>query len=118
MQGVISIEEQMKPLKEIYPDWWTLKWKSVKGKTWNLYSSSNGICTRRTWMNNLNFGLWWDFSHFSNYGASHNRFDIVFRFRRNDYHFWFKWNFTCHRNGRNDLGRKGPLRFNGEVTTK
>ena len=100
----------MKPVKEVEPGWFKLRWKPIKhtyphGGTWNLYTSrlfrghhAIGIICRRSGEHN-------------GWGRSWEDFSITVTLWSTLIEFWIRWRFHIMEEGPSDVakGTRRPL---------
>ena len=93
----------LKPIKEVEPGWWKLRWRPIWRHTFSIYTSKNfdwftwGFrCVRCDAQNGWNRS----YNHFV--------FDMDFG-KLGGLNFWIRWNFIVHQDGPGDVSNPKPL---------
>ncbi len=87
---------KLKPVKEIEPGWYILKWKPIKNGTWNLYTSKGYKGYRKVGILMEETG-----SH-NGWGRSWDGFSIYLYLYWVSFTFWLHYNFMCMKDGPTD----------------
>lgn len=91
---------EMKPVKEVEPGWWKLRWKPIRLGTWHFYAF--------TWEKSLGILAYWGGAH-NGWHRSYDRFDLRIGLGFRTYNFWIKWNYIVHKDGPSDVATPRPL---------
>jgi len=90
------VEEKLKPVREVEPGWWKLRWRPIKHRdgcngNWNFFSRKVYFEGRGGFGIGLNveYHPWW------NYGSSYKCLSIAWQFGSRMYEFWIKWDYVC-----------------------
>ena len=92
---------KLKPIKEVEPGWWKLRWRPIKGGTWNAYSIKH--FTRRYWQTGLlitrdgvrnGWGRFWE------------SMEIIMALGFIKIHAWIRWNIVVQEHGPDDVAEK------------
>jgi len=107
---------KLKPVKEVEPGWWKLRWRPVKntikndGGTWNVYFET-GVCGGPwRWWGMLGIQMWKNGAH-NGWHRSYDRFDVRIGLLFLVINFWVKWNIIVHKDGPSDVApeKRRPL---------
>lgn len=95
----------LKPVKEVEPGWWKLRWRPLWKKTFSLYSLS--------WERGLGFLLHWGRSNGAHNGWNRSWDAVDFRLLTpfGAWNGWIKYNYIVHKDGPSDVpdADKAPL---------
>lgn len=95
---------KLKPIKEIEPGWWKLKWRPIFGIDGTWYFWSGGRFDPWRWR----VCTWRDvYENGWNRGYKHFYFDVTLAGHTFD--FWVQWDFIVHADGPSDVSVKRPL---------
>ena len=89
----------LKPVREVEPNWWKLRWRPLWRKTFSIYAL-------RLWSHkSIGASVWWE--HISNgWGRSYRRIDFRLCLIWWDVNAWIKWDYRVHKDGPFDVAEK------------
>ena len=91
---------ELKPVREIEPGWYKLKWKPLKNGTWNVWTSKNfSICRR--------LGIeWGDHGAHNGWGRSYKGLWLRLSFIWINVEFYILWDIQVMAEGPGDGGKE------------
>ena len=96
---------KLKPIKEVEPGWWKLRWKPIKNGTYNIFITKEMISYSHHFIGirfyEVNAHNGW---HRSWDGRA---FEIGLLFFT--IHMWIIWNIVVHEDGPSDVRERKPL---------
>ncbi len=108
---------KLKPVEEIEPGWYKLRWRPIKHKgfnntgTWNLYMYRTFMSFRK---NMFRFSCYDSGAH-NGWGRSYDGFVVEVTLIWFVIGFWIRWNIKCMAEGPQDIAEedKKPLDLSG-----
>jgi len=101
---------KLKPIKEVEPDWYKLKWKPIKYGTYNIWFYSAFKSYLPTYLIGLRF---WTSGYNRGWGKQWKGISVEFGLLFFEIHFWIRWNIIMHKDGPFDCEEKRPLDLSG-----